>query len=81
VPEIELRLTELGAGEPARLVRCELPAAEESLLAAMGLSEGCRLEVRKPGDPLIVRVRTTRIGLAARLARSIFVGVEEPGRP
>lgn len=80
MPDRERRLTELGAGACARLLRCDLPDAEGSLLAAMGLTEGCRLEVRKPGDPLIVQVRATRIGLASRLAHEIVVRAEEPGK-
>ena len=81
MPERTRRLTELAVGAPARLLRCELPAAEGNLLAAMGLIAGCRLEVRKPGDPLIVQVRSTRIGLASRLAQAILVRAEEPALP
>jgi Fe2+ transport system protein FeoA len=78
VPDRERRLSELGPGTRARLLRCELPAAEGGLLAAMGLTAGCRLEVRKPGDPLIVQVRSTRIGLASKLAHAIVVRAEDP---
>lgn len=81
MPDRTRRLSELAVGAPARLLRCELPAAEGSLLAAMGLVAGCRIEVRKPGDPLIVQVRSTRIGLASRLASSILVRAEEPVTP
>ncbi len=43
----------------------------------MGLTEGCRLVVRASGDPCIVEVRATRIGLARRLAERMLVRVEK----
>ncbi|MCC5850596.1 MAG: ferrous iron transport protein A [Verrucomicrobia bacterium] len=42
-------------------------------LQAMGLCLGRRLEVVKTGDPLIVRVFGSRIGLSYRLAKHIGV--------
>jgi Fe2+ transport system protein FeoA len=44
----------------------------------MGMNEGCLLVVRSNGDPCIVEVRTTRIGLARSVAERLLV-VSESG--
>jgi Fe2+ transport system protein FeoA len=71
-----VRLSELGVGRAARLHRRDLSDGEACLLAAMGLTEGCRLVVRVLGDPCIVEVRTTRIGLARDVAERLYVFAE-----
>ena len=48
---------------------------EVDRLQAMGLCAGRRVQLLKCGDPLIVRVFGTRIGLSARLARRVYVDV------
>jgi Fe2+ transport system protein FeoA len=68
-----LRLTEVPPGRVARLAGRDLTAGEAQLLAAMGLTEGCRIVVRASGDPTIVEVRTTRIGLARSVAERLLV--------
>jgi Fe2+ transport system protein FeoA len=73
-----VRLSELAAGRAARLERRELSEGEACLLAAMGLTEGCRMVVRVLGDPCIVEVRTTRIGLARSVAERLYVRAERP---
>lgn len=72
------RLSELATGAVARLHRRELSEGEACLLAAMGLTEGCRLVVRSSGDPCIVEVRSTRIGLARTIAERLLVLGELP---
>jgi Fe2+ transport system protein FeoA len=42
-------------------------------LRALGLTDRCLLRVCKAGEPCIVQVRQTRIGLSRELARGIFV--------
>ncbi len=42
-------------------------------LKALGLCVGRKLQVVKTGDPLIVRVLGSRLGLSARLAERVFV--------
>lgn len=42
-------------------------------LKSMGICLGRTLEVIKAGDPLIVKVYGTRIGLSARMAEGILV--------
>ena len=71
-----VRLSDLAVGRSARLERRELSDGEACLLSAMGLTEGCRMVVRVLGDPCIVEVRTTRIGLARSVAERLYVQVE-----
>lgn len=42
-------------------------------LKSMGVCVGRRLMLVRPGDPLIVKVLGSRIGISARLARSVMV--------
>jgi Fe2+ transport system protein FeoA len=46
-------------------------------LEVMGLCAGRTIEVVKRGDPMIVRVLGTRIGLAAILARHAMIEPHE----
>ena len=48
-------------------------AEEYARLKAMGLCLGRRIELVKAGNPLIVKVFGSRIGLSARMARDITV--------
>jgi len=67
------RLSELDGGSVARLHQRELSDGEACLLSAMGLTAGCRLTVRVGGDPCVVEVRATRIGIARALAEKLIV--------
>ncbi len=71
-----VRLSELAKGAAARLHRRELSDNEACLLAAMGMTVGCRLVVRSSGEPCIVEVRSTRIGLARSVAEQLLVLAE-----
>jgi len=46
---------------------------ELSRLQSMGVCIGRRVEVIKTGDPLIIRVFGSRIGLSARMAEHVVV--------
>lgn len=74
------RLSSLAPGAVARLHQRDLNEGEACLLAAMGLTVGCRLVVRANGDPCIVEVRATRIGLARAVADRLLVRDERAGR-
>jgi len=65
-------LPALRAGECGRVVEVLNPEELERL-QAMGVCVGRRLELLKQGDPLIVRVFGSRIGLSARLAVHVRV--------
>ncbi len=66
-------LTRLSVGHRARLHETDLPHQDSELLSALGLATGSRFRVCRAGDPWIVEVRATRIGLADAVARQILV--------
>lgn len=50
-----------------------------AVLRSLGLTDGARLRICRLGDPCIIQVRSTRIGLSKVVARSIYVAVAERG--
>lgn len=66
-------LTRLRAGSCARFHGARLDRADLDLLESLGLTDACRLRVCQTGDPCVVQVRATRIGLAESVARAILV--------
>jgi Fe2+ transport system protein FeoA len=66
----------LEEGAPARVCALEAASEDQVRLEAMGLCAGRTVEVVQRGDPMIVRVLGTRIGLAAALAAAVRV---DPG--
>ncbi len=69
----EQPLAALPAGGCGRIVSVDVEALDRERLEVMGLCSGRMVCVIKHGDPMIVRVLGTRIGLAAALARSVHV--------
>jgi Fe2+ transport system protein FeoA len=69
-------LADLRGGESGRLHMAQLPCDDCALLNAMGLTDQCEVRVCRSGEPCIVQVHTTRLGLSAALARRIFVTVD-----
>lgn len=77
-----VRLTELGAGERGRLHAADLAGHDREMLQALGLAKHCRFRLCKAGNPWIVQVRSTRVGLSGAVARRILVIPErEAGHP
>jgi Fe2+ transport system protein FeoA len=72
-----LHLAAMPEGLPARITTVEAATEDLRRLEVMGLCAGRTVEVVQAGDPLIVRVLGTRIGLASVLARSILVVAEQ----
>ncbi len=70
-------LSQLQAGQSARLLRADLLCEECDLLHALGMTERCRLRVCKAGNPCIIQVHSTRIGLAEEVAGRILVIPED----
>ena len=66
-------LTSLEAGSSARLHATRLDDDTRSLLRALGLTDASRLRVCKCGEPFIIQVRTTKIGLSSVVAGNIYV--------
>lgn len=48
-----------------------------AVLRSLGLTDGARLRICRLGDPCIIQVRSTRIGLSKVVAQSIYVAVAE----
>lgn len=72
------RLSDLTSGQRARLHAADLAPQDCALLGALGLTDRCVLHVCKVGEPCIVQVQSTRIGLARSVANGILV-VPETG--
>ena len=53
-------------------------AAARPVLRSLGLTDACVLRLCQVGDPCIVQVRSTRIGLSSAVARCLYV-VPEAG--
>jgi Fe2+ transport system protein FeoA len=68
-----VRLTDLAVGECARLQGTHLVGQERELLAALGLDADSSLRLCKVGNPCIVQVGGTRIGLSEEVARQMMV--------
>jgi Fe2+ transport system protein FeoA len=76
----EKRLNELPPRTCAIIRRIETESEDMQRLKMLGICVGRRVEVVKLGDPLIVRVFGTRLGMSASLASSIWLEVCPPGR-
>jgi Fe2+ transport system protein FeoA len=68
-------LSRLRGGERGRLDLSALCCDECDLLNAMGLTDQCEVRVCRTGEPCIVQVHSTRLGLSAELAQKILVTV------
>ncbi|MCZ6446238.1 MAG: FeoA family protein [Planctomycetota bacterium] len=66
-------LTSMLAGEEARFCKADLRCEDCDLLRAMGLTDHCTLRICRGGEPCIIEVNSTRLALAAPLARRILV--------
>lgn len=69
-------LTSLLAGQRGALHTCELQDSDRELLRALGLADHASFRLCKAGNPWIVQVQGTRIGIADAVARKILVHVE-----
>lgn len=72
-------LTCLAVDTVAQFHGCDLAADEAALLQALGMTDRCRFKVCKIGDPCIVQIRETRIGLATAVAHRILALPAAPG--
>ncbi len=66
-------LTQLGRGQCATFYKADLRCEDCDMLNAMGMTDRCQLKICKIGDPWIVQVKSTRIGMSKSLAQRIFV--------
>lgn len=68
-------LSTLRAGVEACLHDTQLDSDTRSLLRSLGLTDASRLRVCKGGEPFIIQVRETRIGVSGAVAGRIYVVV------
>lgn len=76
-PRTIVPLTHLDRGAIATLHDARVDPDTRGLLRALGLTDRCRLRLCKLGEPCIVQVRSTRIGVSHEVARCLFVLVDE----
>lgn len=69
-------LLDLAPGTIA-VLRQVLDDESRVVLRALGLTDGARLRICRLGDPCIIQVRSTRIGLSKAVAQSIYVVVTQ----
>ena len=68
-----IRLSDLRLGETARVHQTDVEVNVASFLRAVGLTNPSQLRLCKAGEPCIIQVRSTRIGLSRSVAGKIFV--------
>lgn len=68
-----LPANELASGECGLICRIDGDHEDIERLKVMGLCLGRRLHIVKSGDPMIVSVMGTRLGIAERLSGHVFV--------
>jgi Fe2+ transport system protein FeoA len=68
-----VRLSDLKAGVIARFHEVRLDPQSCRMLQALGLTGTCQLRLCKSGEPCIVQIRSTRIGLSKAVAGGIYV--------
>ena len=78
-PSPPVPLCQLRAGDRGRMTGSELTCDDCELLRAMGLTEGCVFRVCRSGEPCIVEVEETRLGLSTAVSQRIYVSVESRG--
>jgi Fe2+ transport system protein FeoA len=66
-------LCDLSVGEVARFEEARLDPESSHLLRALGLTKSSMVRLCKAGEPCIVQVRSTRIGLSRAVAGKILV--------
>lgn len=68
-------LPELAPKACAAISRIEASDTDIDRLKSMGVCVGRKVELVQAGDPLILRVLGSRLGVSARLARLVYVDV------
>ena len=77
VSDAEVCLDELPPQHCAFVRRIEAPDDDSARLMVLGICIGRRVQLIKRGDPMIVRVLGSRLGLSARLAHRVIVATCE----
>ena len=77
-PATPVSLSSLRAGGTGRLHEAKLDEQSVNLLRALGLAQTDTFRLCKAGDPCILQVGTTRIGVSRAVASAIFVIPDRP---
>lgn len=70
---LPIALSTLSAGQSGRLHEARLDPHSVGLLRALGLAESQSFRVCKAGEPCILQVGTTRIGVSGVVATNLYV--------
>ena len=68
-----MRLDELGRHQCGMVKEIEAPGEDMVRLMSMGICRGRTVELIQKGDPLILKVYGSRIGVSRRLAQRIII--------
>jgi len=74
----EIRLDQLQPHQFGRVCYIEALDEDAERLMALGVCTGRKVELIKTGDPLILKVFASRVGVSARLAARVFVKPLDP---
>jgi Fe2+ transport system protein FeoA len=74
--ESAVPLSELREGATGLVAETSIDPADALLLSAMGLRAAAPIRLARAGEPCIVQVNGTRIGLNSSLARGIHVHIQ-----
>ena len=81
VPESTVSLADLPTGSTGIFSHSDLNQEQRAYMSAIGLTPASTVRVCKAGQPCVVEVRTTRVGIAHNLARQLFVSVDQTDSP
>jgi Fe2+ transport system protein FeoA len=70
---VGIPLVDLPVDSQAELRSSRLDDQTRALLRALGLTDGSSLRVCKRGEPFIIQVRATRIGMSRTVAAGLLV--------
>lgn len=73
VPAPHTSLNSMGQMQVGVVVDVQADEVDAARLKALGVCQGRRIQLVKSGDPLILRVLGSRVGVSARLAEGITV--------
>lgn len=73
-----ISLATLAVGDLARVHAADVEDTTGRFLRAIGLTQTAQFRVCRRGEPCIIQVRSTRVGLASAIADRILVVPVEP---
>ena len=78
-PSRPVSLADLAVGDVAHVHQADVEDSTGRFLRAIGLTGASQLRVCRRGEPCIIQVRSTRVGLARAIAdRILVVPVDKP---